>query len=119
MGNQYQKTNAVTVVLTATASAKRFIGLDGAPATSAGGAHDSCGVSETEGGIGEAISVITGYSASVEAGADIAQFDFVKPAADGSGKAIVGSEAEHCGRALEAATTGQVFECQVLNHAHA
>jgi hypothetical protein len=119
MGKQYDKEHAVTKVATAAFAANRFIGYDGAHATGVGGAHDAQGVSETEAAIGQAASLITEYSAPVEAGEAIAAFAFVKPAADGSGKAVTGTATEHCGRALEAAAgDGDVFECQVLPHQH-
>ena len=82
MGKQYDKVHAVTAIATIALAANRFVGFDGAHATSAGAAHDSQGVSETEAVIGQATSLITGYSAPVEAGEAIAQFAFVKPAAD-------------------------------------
>lgn len=120
MSKQYDKMHAVTMLAAAALAANRFVGFDGTHATSAGGSHDSAGVSETEAAIGQATSVITSYSAPVEAGAVIAKFDFVKPAADGSGKAIVGTATDHCGMALEAAgAIGQFLEVRILPHRHA
>lgn len=120
MGKQYDKQHSVTVVATSALSTARFCGFDGAPATSAGGSHDAQGVTETEAAIGGAVSVVTGYSAAVEAGAAIEQFAYVKPAADGSGKAITGASGECCGIALEAATgDGDVIEVRILPHRHA
>lgn len=119
MAIAYQKDDATTVVLTNAAAAWRFIGYNGAHATSAGGTHDAQGVSETAGEAGEPIAVITGYTAPVEAAEAIAFGDFVKPAADGSGRAIVGTAAEHCGRALTAvAAASQLVEVEVLTHVH-
>lgn len=119
MGKQYSKIHAATLIAAAALGANRFIGFDGTHATSAGGAHDAQGVSETEAPIGQAVSVVTAYSAPVEAGEAIAQFAFVKPAADGSGKAITGTATDHCGVALEAAGgTGQVIEVRILPHRH-
>jgi len=119
MGKQYDKVHAATAIAIAAIAANRFVGFDGAPATSAGGSHDSQGVAETEAAIGQAVSLITGYSAPVEAGEAIAQFAFVKPAADGSGKAITGTATDHCGMALEAAGgDGSLFEVRVLPHRH-
>lgn len=118
MGNQYQKEDARTVIASAAVSANRFIGFDGAHATSAGAGHDSCGISECDAVAGQALSVITEYSGLVVAAEDLAQFAFVKPAADGSGKAALGTATDHCGRALEAVTAGQLVECQVLDHRH-
>src|SRR3990167_1383060 len=114
MGKQYDKVHAVTAIATIALAANRFVGFDGAHATSAGAAHDSQGVSETEAVIGQATSLITVYSAPGEA---FAQFAFVKPAADGSGKAITGTATDHCGMALEAAGgDGLLFEVRLLPH---
>lgn len=119
MGKQYDKEHAVTVLATAAIAANRFIGFDGAHATSAGAGHDAQGVSESEAAMGQALSVITEYSGPVETAEAIAQFAFVKPAADGSGKAITGTATDHCGRALEAAAgAGAIIETQVLAHRH-
>lgn len=117
---QYDKQHGTTIVLTAAAAAWRFIGFDGAPATSAGGAHDSRGVSETAGIATDAITLITDYSAPVEAGEAIAANAFVKAAADGSGKAITGTATDYCGRALEAAGgDGSIIEVVLLPVRHA
>lgn len=119
MGKQYSKIHAATLIASALLAANRFVGFDGAYATSAGGGHDAQGVTETEAAEGQAVSVVTAYSAPVEAGEAIAQFAFVKPAADGSGKAITGTATDHCGVALEAAGgTGQVIEVRILPHRH-
>ena len=118
-GRQYDKRHAITLVAAAAIATARFAAFDGTPATSAGGVKDSQGVSEQAGAVGDAISVITGYSALVEASEAIAFGDYVKPAADGSGKAAVGLVDEHCGRALGAATAaGQLVEVQVVKHQH-
>lgn len=119
-GNQHQKCDAITVVCTAAIAANRLVGFDGAHATSAGAGHDSQGVSETAGAVGDAISVVTEYSYLVEASEAIAQFGYVKPAADGTGRAAVGTIGDHCGRALGAASgAGVLFEMQIAQHVHA
>lgn len=119
-GQQHQKCDAVTVVATATVAAHRFIAYDGTHATSAGGAKDAQGVSEYGGVAGDALSVVTEYSYLVEASEAIAFGSYLKPAADGSGKAAVGAANEHCGRALGAATAaGQLIEVQIVKHQHA
>ena len=119
MGKQYSKIHAITALAAAAVFSNRFVGYDGTHATSAGGAHDALGVSETEAAVGQAVSVVTAYSAPVEAGEAIAQFAFVKPAADGSGKAITGTATDHCGVALEAAgAAGQFVEVRILSHRH-
>ena len=119
-GAQYDKQHSLTMVATAAVAACRFVGYDGAHATSAGGVHDAQGVSETGAAIGDAFSAITSYSAPVEANEAIAFGDYLKPAADGTGKAAVGAVDEHCGRALGAATAaGQLVEVQIVKHQHA
>jgi len=119
-GRQYRKDDAVTVVATATVAANRFVGYDGTHATSAGGVHDAQGISEFGGVAGDALCVITEYSGLVETSAAIVQFDYVKPAADGSGMAAVGTLTDHCGRALgTASAAGQLIEVQVVRHLHA
>lgn len=121
MGRQYDKQHATTIVATAAIEKSRFVGLGGAHATAAGGnSADAVGVSEHAAAIGNTVSVITGYTALVEASAAITAHSFVKPAADGSGKAAVGSNADHCGKALEAATAaGQLIEVVLYRHLHA
>lgn len=117
MGKQYDKEHAVTVIATAAVTANRFVGFDGAHATSAGAAHDSQGISETDAAIGQAFPVITEYSGVVEAGEAFAQFAFVK--ADANGKAITGTATDYCGRALEASSgAGAFVECLVLPVRH-
>ena len=115
----HQKECAVTIIATAAVSACRFVAYNGQHATAAGIGADSQGISECDAAPGQALSAITEYSGLVEAAEPIAAFAFVKPALDGSGKAITGSPTEHCGRALLAATAaGQVIEVQVLPHRH-
>lgn len=119
-GRQYSKLHAVTIIATAAVAAARFIGYDGAHATSAGGVHDAQAISETAADVGEAFTGITSYSGLVEASAAIAFGDYVKPAADGSGKAAVGALGDHCGRALGAAGgAGELIEVQLVRHIHA
>lgn len=119
-GAQYDKVHAVTLVAMAAISAARFVAYDGTHATSAGGVKDAQGVSATAADVGEAFSAITGYSALVESSAAIAFGDYIKPAADGSGKAAVGALGDHCGRALGAATgAGELVEVQIVRHIHA
>jgi hypothetical protein len=118
-GRQYDKTHAVTVTATADIAEHRFVSYNGAhtPAEPASGADDCQGVSETRAAAGEALSVVTGYSYLVEAGAAIALFDYVKPAADGSGRAAVGTVDDHCGRALSmSGGAGYVIEVQIVQH---
>ena len=118
-GAQHQKRFALTMVAVAALEANRFAAYDGTYATSAGGVKDSQGVTENDAAIGDALSVVTDYSYPVEASAAVAFGDYIKPAADGTGRAAVGTIGDHCGRALGAAAVGQLFECQIVQHAHA
>lgn len=118
-GRQFSKLTAITIVATAAVAAARFAAYDGGHATSAGGAKDAQGISEHSAEIGQAFSAITSYSGLVEASEAIAFGAYVKPAADGSGRAAVGTATDHCGRALGAASAaGQLFECQIVQHLH-
>lgn len=118
-GQQHQKDDAITLTATAILLPNRIIGYGGAHATSAGGANDAQGVSETGASIGDAVSVVTEYSYLVECSVPVALHDYIKPAADGSGRAAVGLITDHCGRALGATTAaGQLFEMQIVRHVH-
>lgn len=117
-GRQFDKQHAVTVVALAALAAHRFVAYDGGYPSIAGGVKDCQGVSENAAEAGEALSVTTGYSYLVEAEAAIAFGAFVKVGTDG--KAITGTAADHCGRALGAATqAGQLIEVQLYRHVHA
>lgn len=117
-GRQFDKQHAVTVVATAAVAAHRFIAYDGAYPTVAGGADDVQGITENAAEIGEAVSVVTSYSYLVEAAEAVAFGALVKP--DVSGKAVAGTAADHCGRALGAGTqAGQLIEVQLYKHVHA
>lgn len=116
-GRQYDKHHAFTAIAAIVLAEARFIAYDGTYATSAGGLKNAQGVSESAAEIGEACTLITSYSAPVEASEAIAFGAFVKPAADGSGRAAVGTATDHCGQALAAAAgAGAIFECQVVRH---
>ncbi len=117
-GRQYDKTHGITLVAMTALAACRFVAYDGGYPSTAGGAKDVQGVTESAAEVGDAVCVITGYSALVEAGEAIAFGALVKT--DAAGKAMTGSAADHCGRALGAATAaGQLIEVQVLKHVHA
>jgi hypothetical protein len=120
MNQQYDKQHATTVIATAAIEPNRFVGYGGAHASSAEGLSDAQGVSETFASPGDAVSCITAYSALVEVAETIAFGDFVTVGNDGTGRAIVGTAADHCGRALgDAPQPGQLVEVQVLEHVHA
>ncbi|NMM75384.1 DUF2190 domain-containing protein [Rhodococcus sp. SRB_17] len=117
-GRQYDKTHAVTIVAMAAVAACRFIAYDGGYPSVTGGAKDAQGVTEHAADVGEAVTAITGYSALVEAEAAITFGALVKVGTDG--RAITGTAADHCGRALGAATAaGQLIEVQLYKHVHA
>lgn len=117
-GRQYDKQHSVTLEATAALAANRFVAYDGAYPSAAGGARASQGVTVTEAPIGAAVEVVTGYSYLVQAGAAIPFGSLVAP--DATGQAVVGTLANHCGRALGAATqAGQLIEVQIYRHVHA
>ena len=121
MGRQYQKNNAVTMIATAAIVANRFVSHSGAHATNAGGALDAIGVSETNAGVGEALPVVTGFSFLVQSSAALPDHAFVRPAADGSGRAEVGTATDHCGRVMPGGGTSaadQLAEVRILPHRH-
>lgn len=117
---QYDKQHALTIVAVAAVAAHRFISFAGGYAVgtaSAGGATDAAGISEHAGAIGDAVSVVTGYSYLVEAGGAITAGAFVKPGTDG--KAVAGTIADNCGRALAAASgDGVLVEVVLQPHIH-
>lgn len=117
-GLQFSKRTAITMVAIAAVVANRFMAYDGGYATSAGGVKDVQGISESDAAINDALSVVDTYSYPVEASAAIAFGDYLKPAADGSGRAAVGTIDDHCGRALGAVAVGQLVECQIVRHVH-
>lgn len=119
---QFDKRHAVTVVAAADIAPYRFVSYGGQPAAAAPDKplKESQGISETGAKAGEALSVVTGYSYTVEAAEAIEHGAYVKPAADGSGKAAAGTASDHCGRALcAAARAGELIEVQLLHHVHA
>ena len=117
-GRQFDKRHSVTIVAMAALASCRFAAYDGGYPNATGGAKDVQGVTESAAEVGDAVCVITGYSALVEAGEAIAFGALVKT--DAAGKAMTGSAADHCGRALGAATqAGQLIEVQLYKHVHA
>jgi hypothetical protein len=116
-GRQYDKTHGVTIVAQVAIADARFVAFDGGYPTNAGGAKAVQGVSESNAAVGDALNLVTDYSALVEAGGAIAFGALVK--SDATGRAIAGTLADHCGRALGAAiATGQLIEVQLLQHTH-
>ena len=67
-----------------------------------------------------AVSVVTSYSYLAEASEAISPGDYVKPAADGSGRAAVGTATANCARAVgSAAAAGQLVEVRITAHRNA
>lgn len=118
-GRQADVQHAVTIEATAAIAANRFVAYDGGYATSAGGVKDVQGVSQSAAEIGEALALTTGYSELVECSVGLTFGAYVKPAADGSGRAAAGTLTDHCGRALGTTTgAGQMLEVQLKPHVH-
>ena len=114
-GRQYNKLHAITMLAAVALAQYRFAAYDGGYATSAGGAKDCQGITETAAEVGDPVSVVTSYSYLVQAGEAIAFGGYVKPGANGV--AMVGTAQDHCGRALGAATAvGQLIEVQIVQH---
>lgn len=116
-GRQYDKTHGITIVALVALAHARFVAFDGGYPTNAGGAKAVQGVSESNAEAGDALNLVTGYSALVQAAGAIAFGELVK--ADATGRATPGTLTDHCGRALGAATqAGQLIEVQLLQHTH-
>ncbi len=118
-GPQYDKQHAVTVVATAFVEAHRFIAYDGGYALGTGGVKDVQCISETAAEPGEAFCGVTGYSYPVRASVALALGDYVKPAADGSGRAAKGTAADHSARALHAVMADKLVECELVQRVNA
>ena len=122
MTRQFDKKHAETVVATAVVAVNRFVCRAGthAPAAPANGNQDVIGVSEEPAAIGEAFPAVTRYSYLVEASVAITKGAYLKPAADGTGRAAIGAIGDHCGVAMSAASAaGQLVEVQIVKHVHA
>lgn len=108
----FDKRHSASVIASAAIAANRFVNYAGAPATSA---TDVRGVSEYAVPVDKAVSLITAYSAQVEAAGAITALDYVKPASDGTGRVISGSVGDCCGRALgSASAAGELVEVRLL-----
>lgn len=94
----------------------RLIGLNGHYATTAGGGYDLQGVSSTQGAVGETIAVVTEYSYGVEMSEPIPLHSYVKPAADGSGRAAVGTVTNNCGICIGVGATKILLKIERQTH---
>jgi hypothetical protein len=115
-GRQYQERNTWAFNAQAPLAEARLVGRDGMYATSAGGLKMVVGATKFAAATGEACTAITGYSALVESSAVLGYGDWVRPAADGSGRLELGSATNHCGWVLQAAAVGSVVETVLLPH---
>jgi len=111
MPGMASKTHSVTVIAATALAVNRFISHAGAYATSS---NDVLGVSEIAAAADRACSCVTGYSWPVLAAEAVAEGDWVKPAGDGTGRAVVGSETDACGRAIAAASAGQLVDVRLM-----
>jgi hypothetical protein len=120
-GRQFDKRHAATVTATTPLTQFRFVSYGGVhtPAAPVNAQQDCQGIAEENAAAGEAVSVVTDYSYLAEAAEAIEFGSYVKPAADGSGRAAVGTAGDHCGRALGAAAgAGALLEVQITPHVH-
>ena len=120
MYGKQEVTHAILRVAVEDIRPRRFVAWEGSYAVPDGGPEqDSCGVSFRGAEAFSQLVVITHYSALVEAGEEIGFAEYVRPADDGSGRAVRGSMHNHCGRALQPARgAGSFFEVQLLPHIH-
>ena len=120
MGQQFEKIHATTVIVVEKVEAARFISYRGSHAGPQNvKLFDVQGVSESAAEPGEAVSVITSYSALVEVGdMPIMRGDYVKPTMDGTGRAEVALTKELCGIALGDGLPGQLVEVEIRRQRH-
>lgn len=111
MPGMASKTHSVTVIAAAALEVNRFCASTGLYATSS---NDVLGVTEISVPEGRACSCVTHYSWPVLAAVDIAAGDWVKPAGDGTGRAVVGSETDACGRAIASVSAGQLVDVRLM-----
>lgn len=117
MGRQFHAVATATQKATVALAEYRFVAYDGGYPSAAGGAKDCRGINHTPAAVGEYIELTTHGSGLVEAGEAIAQYAYVKPATDGTGRAVNGTATNNCGRAMEAASgAGAVVECEIQRH---
>jgi len=94
----------------------RLIAFNGFYASTAGGGYDLQGVSTTEGNTGDVITACTEYSYPVEMAEPIPLYAYVKPAADGSGRAAVGTATNNCGTCLAVGATQILLKIERQTH---
>jgi hypothetical protein len=120
MGRQYERVHSTTIQVPddAEGKANRFIGADGyyADGTSLIKCSRGISIDEKDQGV---INVVTYYSGVIELAEAVDPCDFIKPAADGSGRGAKGSATEHCAQVISAKKGGAVgdfIEVIILPH---
>lgn len=108
------KTHSITLFASAIVEARRFVDKTGAHASTAATA---AGISEQKQFAGKPFSAVTGYAYEVDAAEAISEGAFVKPSADGSGRAVLGSVSDNCGYALTGSLAGQKILCRFIERA--
>lgn len=112
MGRQYERIHSTTIQVPddAEGKANRFIGADGYYADGTSLVKLSRGVSENEKYQGVQ-NVITSYTGVIELAEAVDPCDFIKPAADGTGRGAKGSATDHCAQVCSASKGGAAGEC--------
>lgn len=118
-GLQYDKQHGITVVATVSMEAHRFIAYDGGYVLGTSDLKAVQCISETAAEPGEAFCGVTGYSYPVRASVALALGDYVKPTADGTGRAAKGTVTDHCARALHAVMADKLVECELVQRVNA
>lgn len=117
MGRQFHAIATATQRAAVALAEYRFVAYDGGYPSAAGGAKDCRGINHTETAAGDHTVLVTHGTGLVECAEAIAQYAYVKPATDGTGRAAVGTATNNCGRAMYAASgAGAVIECEVHRH---
>lgn len=123
-GGQADRQHSITIVAQEPIEPNRFVSFagvrahaDGGGTEEDGGLYDMQGVSQTAAEEGQALALTTGYSELVECIEAIPFGAYVKPSADDSGRAAVGTIDLHCGIALgETTEEGQKLEVKLCQH---
>lgn len=110
----HDKRHSVSVIAASAVSAKRLVSYSAMHATSPALVR---GVSEYAAAAGRGVSLITAYSAEVEAAEAISPGSYVRPSLDGTGRAINGDQYASCGIALSsAAAAGDLLEVRLVEN---
>lgn len=93
----YDKRHSISMIASAAVAGARLVSKTGAHATTSA---DVVAISEGAAVLGRSFSAITFFSGLVEAAEVIPDGSPVKPAADGTGRAAVGTDGDNCGWAV-------------------